>query len=146
MRILFSFLCIIIISVSSYGQKVLTLDAAINVALHRNTALEKSTNSIRSSESNLKAAWGGLLPSLNAQGGWQWSYSKQQATPINLGSFVYTPPSATSQTRNYNASVNAQWTLFDGLANIASVSQSQKDLNSARLQLENLNKIPYSKP
>ena len=138
MRLLLSFLCIVIISVSSYGQKVLTLDEAISIALHRNTTLQKSSNNIASSESNLKAAWGNLLPTINAQGGWQWSYSKQEGTPINLGSFVYTPPSTTSQNRNYSANVNASWTLFDGLANIASIAQSQKNLESARLLLENL--------
>ena len=117
---------------------MLSLNEAVNIALHRNTALQKSVNNISSSESNLKAAWGSLLPSVSAQGGWQWSYSKQQGTPINIGSFVYTPPSTTTQTRNYSAGASASLTLFDGLASITNVSLSQKELESAKLQLENL--------
>ncbi|MCL5028822.1 MAG: TolC family protein [Bacteroidetes bacterium] len=138
MRLFFSLLIILTFSIYSYGQKLLSLNEAISIALHRNTALQKSVNNISSSESNLKAAWGGLLPTVSAQGGWQWSYSKQQGTPINIGSFVYTPPSTTTQTRNYSASANASWTLFDGLASITNVSLSQKELESAKLQLENL--------
>ncbi len=138
MRLFFSILLMLAFSIYTYGQKTLTLNEAITIALHRNTALQKSVNNISSSESNLKAAWGGLLPSVSASGGWQWSYSKQQGTPINIGSFVYTPPSTTTQTRNYSAGVNASWTLFDGLSSITNVSLSQKELESAKLQLENL--------
>ena len=138
MKLFFSLLFSLLVTMSTFGQKVLTLDQAISIALQKNTTLEKSNNSLKSAKSSLKAAWGNFLPSINASGSWQWSYSKQQGTPINFGSFIYTPPPTTSQTRNYSVGANTSWDLFDGLSNIATLSQSKKNLESAKLQLENL--------
>lgn len=138
MRFFLGLLIISMLSAFSYGQKVLSLNEAVNIALHRNTSLQKSINNISSSESNLKAAWGGLLPTVGATGSWSWNYQRQQGIPFTFAGITLYPPTTTSETRNYSAGANASWTLFDGLANIATVSQSQKDLQSARLQLENL--------
>ena len=138
MRVFLGFLIVSLMSVYSYGQKVLTLNDAINIALHRNTTLQKSVNNIKSSESNLQAAYGGLLPTINATGSWSWNYQRQQGIPFTFAGITLYPPTTTSETRNYSAGVSASWTLFDGLSNIAAVSQSKKDLESARLQLENL--------
>ncbi|MHB8338001.1 MAG: TolC family protein [Ignavibacteriaceae bacterium] len=145
MRIFHKFIfAIFTFSVITYGQSVLTLDKAINIALHRNTTLEKSINNVKSSESNYKAAWGGLLPSINAQGSYGWNRSIQPGTSGRTYTFqgltisLPATPSSTTDTYNYTAGVNSSWTLFDGLSNIVAVSQSKKQLESARLQLENL--------
>ncbi|MHB1686143.1 MAG: TolC family protein [Ignavibacteriaceae bacterium] len=137
-------LCIFTFSVLTYGQKVLTLDNAVSIALQRNTTLQKSINSLKSYESSYKAAWGGLLPSVNAQGSYGWNRSIQPGSSGRTYSFqgitIHLPPtpSSTTDSYNYSASANASWTLFDGLSNIAAVSQSKKQLESAKLQLENL--------
>lgn len=145
MRIFHKFIfAIFAFSVITYGQSVLTLDKAVNIALHRNTTLQKSINSIKSVESAYKAAWGGLLPSLNAQGTYGWNRSIQPGTSGRTYSFqgitinLPATPSSSTDTYNYTAGVNASWTLFNGLSNIAAVSQSKKQLESAKLQLENL--------
>jgi len=138
MRFFLSLLIISMLTAFNYGQKVLSLNEAINVALHRNTNLIKSTNNISSSESNLQAAWGGLLPTVGATGSWSWNYQRQQGTPFTFSGITIFPQTTTSETRNYSAGASASWTLFDGLSSIANVSQSQKNLESARLQLENL--------
>ena len=144
MRFFLGFLIVSMLSAVSFGQKVLTLNEALSIALHRNTALQKSINNIKSSESNLKAAWGSLLPTVSAQGGYGWNRSIQPGTSgrtYTIGGFSITqPPTPASTTDSYNYSIgaNASWTLFDGLATITGVSQSKKDLESARLQLQNL--------
>ncbi len=144
MRVFMGFLIVLMLSVFSYGQKVLTLNDAINIALHRNTSLQKSTNSIKSSESNVKAAWGALFPSLSASAGYGWNRSIQPGSggrTYTIGGFTYTaPPTPASTTDSYNYSLgaNASLTLFDGLAEFATLSQSKNNLESAKLQLENL--------
>ena len=138
MRFFFSLLIVMIISITSFGQNVLTLDQAINIALKRNTTLQKSINSIKSSESNYKASIGALLPSIGANGTWSWSNSVQAGSNFTYGGLVISVPSSTTQTTTYNASIGANWTLFDGLSNIANISQSKDALESAKMQLENL--------
>ncbi len=144
MRVFLGFLIVSMLSAFSYGQKVLTLHEAINVALHRNTTLQKSINNIKSSESNLTAAYGGLLPNLGASAGYGWTRNVTPGTSGRTytisGITFNTPPTPSSTTDNYNYSVGVQgsWTLFDGLSNLLNVSQSKKNLESARLQLENL--------
>ena len=138
MRFLTSLLLILILSVATFGQNVLTLDQAINIALKRNTTLQKSVNSIKSSESNYKASLGALLPTIGADGLWSWSNSTQQGSSVAINGYVFNVPSSTTETRTYSAGVNANWTLFDGLSNIANISQSKDALESARMLLENL--------
>jgi outer membrane protein len=142
MRLLCSILFILTFSFLSYGQKLLTLDDAINIALQRNTTLQKSQNSIKSSESNYKAAWGNLLPSLGAQGRYSWTRSVQPGSTIQYYNGIPVASTSSSSTSNdnygYSIYADASLTLFDGLSNIAGVSQSKDQLESAQLQLENL--------
>lgn len=54
------------------AQKKLTLDEAISIALQRNTALIKTKNNLETNESQLKNAYGSLLPTLGARAEWNW--------------------------------------------------------------------------
>jgi outer membrane protein TolC len=142
MRVIYGFIFILTFSILSYGQKLLTLDDAIKIALQRNTSLQKSQNSIKSAESGYQAAWGSLLPSVGAQARYGWTRSIQPGSSIQYinGVPVSSSSSSSGSNDNYGYSVSAQasLTLFDGLSNIANVSQSSDQLESARLQLENL--------
>src|ERR1039457_1710333 len=91
MRIFFSSFFIILLSVTGYSQKLLTLEEAVNIALQRNTILQKSVNSIDSYKSNVKAAYGSLLPTLGAQGSWQWTRSETQGGYLPLPNGGYLP-------------------------------------------------------
>ena len=141
MRIFFSSFFIILLSITGYSQKLLTLEEAVNIALQRNTVLQKSVNSIDSYQSNVKAAYGNLLPSLGAQGNWQWTRSETRGgfLPLPNGGFLPLPDlKVISETRSYNVGAGTNWTLFDGLSNIATVSQSKNNLESAQLSLARL--------
>ncbi len=136
--------CVLMITALTFGQETLSLDQSVKIALQRNSTLQRSLNNLKSSESNYKAALGSLLPSVNAQGSYGWNRSIQPGTSgrtYNVqGITLNLPatPSSTTDTYNYSAGVNASWTLFDGLSNFAQLSESKKQLESARLQLENL--------
>ena len=137
MRSLISFLCVVLFSAVSFGQgKTLTLDQAINIALQKNTTLQRSQNSLDMAESNVKVAYGNFLPSLNASGGWSWNRSEDAGGYRNIGGSVINIPPTTSESRYYNAGVSSGIVLFDGLANFAQLSQSKDNLESAKLKLE----------
>ena len=141
MRIFFSSFFIILLSITGYSQKLLTLEEAVNIALQRNTILQKSVNSIDSYQSNVKAAYGNLLPTLGAQGSWQWTRSETKGgyLPLPNGGYLPLPDlKVISETRSYTVGAGTNWTLFDGLSNIATVSQSKNNLESAQLSLARL--------
>jgi outer membrane protein len=141
MRIFFSSFFIILFSITGYSQKLLTLEEAVNIALQRNTQLQKSVNNIDSYRSTVKASYGNLLPTLGAQGNWQWTRSETKggSLPLQNGGFLPLPDlKVVSETRSYNVGAGTNWTLFDGLSNIATISQSNNNLESAQLSLARL--------
>ncbi len=138
MRLFLSIVFVLSLSLYAYGQNELTLEQAVKIALQRNTTLQKAENNMKVSESNVKSAVGNFLPSLSASGGWNWSRQISAGGTINFGNFVFNNPTTVTESRNYNASVNTNWTLFDGLSNFAGLSQSKNQLKSAELALENL--------
>ena len=128
MRILLSFIILFLSGGFVSAQKQLGLDEAIQIALNRNTILLKSTNSLKSSETNVKSAIGNFLPSLGANAGWQYNRNETDVASTTI----------TSHSRNYTAGVGSSWTLFDGLSNFASLSQSQNELEAARYNVDRL--------
>jgi outer membrane protein len=134
MRIMIKAFFFILVTAVAYPQKTLTLDEAINIALQKNSTLQKSINTLETYESGLLASYGSLLPSIGASGTWNWSRTEGGTTLIQ-GIPIEAP---TRDTRNYNVGAGVNLTLFDGLANYAGVSQSKNDLDAARFSLERL--------
>jgi outer membrane protein len=121
------------------AQEKITLSKAITTALNQNTSLVKSNNSLQTSDAAVKNAIGNLLPTLNLNGGWSWQRTSSSGStvldyfgnPQNLG------PSETDS-RNYSLSLGGNFTLFDGLSSLTSLSQKKNDLQSAKYDLEKL--------
>ncbi len=138
MRFFLSLICLLTFSYASFAQKTLSLDEAINTALNKNTTLQKSENTLKSYQSGVKAAVGNFLPTLGAYGNWNWTKSEEAGGNfIFQGSIIPIPPSI-SQNRNYTVGASSDITLFDGLSNIATLSQTQNDLEAWKLTLERL--------
>jgi len=124
----------------AYPQKILTLNDAITMALHQNTNVVKSTNSISTFQAGVKSAYGNLLPNLSVGGGFNWqriANSQGVVTLDTLGRVISTG-SSEKDYRNWSLSAGGNVTLFDGLANIAEINQSKSNLESAKLTLEKL--------
>lgn len=139
MRFILYFTIIILSTGITQGQKLLTLDEAVQIAMQRNSILQISKNNIEAYESGVLASYGNLLPSVGAQAGWDWTRSE------NAGGIRYIPnvgpyevPPTVSESNTYSAGIGSNWTLFNGLANIAGISQSRNELKSAELSLERL--------
>ena len=133
MRFFLNFLCIVLLTASTFAQKQLSLSEAINTALHRNTTLEKAENNIKSYESGKLAAMGSFMPSVSAGGSFDWS--RTSGPTVTLLNGIPISSTTSNETRQYSAGLSASWTLFDGLSNFASLSRSEKNLEAARLSL-----------
>lgn len=138
MRILLTLLFTFTIIYSSSAQTQMSLEDAIRLALQKNSTLKQFDNNIATYESSKLAAYGNFLPTLSASGGWDWSRNENAARVINIDGLDVNVPESTSETRTYGVGVNSNIVLFDGLSNFANFSQSENDLESAKLILERL--------
>ncbi len=139
MRLTIIILFTILIQASVIPQEKLTLDRAIGIALHKNSTFLKSSSQIDGFKSGVQAAYGNFLPTLGLNANWDWSRSDVEGVGTVVINGIPIPRvSTTSTSRNYRGSVYSNWTLFDGLANIATLSQSRPSLESAQLTLERI--------
>jgi outer membrane protein len=136
MRAILVFILITTLSLFAYAQEELTLNKAIQIALHKNSSLQKSVYGLEGYESNVLASYGNFLPTLGAGASWDWRRTDGVGVEFIGGTPV--PTTASAQTRSYGAGISTSWTLFDGLSNFASLSQSKNDLESAKFSLERL--------
>ena len=137
MSIIVTTLILIIISVTSFAQQQLTLNDAIQIALHKNSTLQKNMNNLETFESGVQSAWGNFLPTLSAGANWNWNRSDVDGL-ITQSVGGVPVVSISDESRDYNAGFNSGWTLFDGLSNFATLSQSKNNLESAKLSLDRL--------
>ena len=136
MRTVLIIITMVLIPFLSFAQEELSLEKAIEIALHKNSTLQKNLYGLEGYESNVLASYGNFLPTFGAGAGWNWTRSEGVGiefvggTPIEI--------SSSTESRSYSAGVSGSWQLFDGLSNFATLSQSQNDLESAKLSLDRL--------
>jgi outer membrane protein len=120
-----------------HAQEKMTLSNAISIALHQNTSIVKSFNSLETNSADLKNAYGNLLPSLNIDGTWNWQRNSGSQTSFDtLGRAINLP--LTSNSRSYNLSASGSLTLFDGLSTFSNISMQKNNLQSAKYDLDKL--------
>ncbi|MGE5400106.1 MAG: TolC family protein [Ignavibacteriales bacterium] len=135
MRFYFSLLLITVLSINVWAQNTLTLNDAIKIALQKNTTLQKSAAGLEANQSNVRGAYGQLLPTLGASGSWRWDRSEGQGgTFVQGGTLVYR--SGNEESRTYRVGASTNWTLFDGLSTYANIHQKENDLEAARLTFQ----------
>jgi outer membrane protein len=111
------------------GAKVLNLETAVKMALERNVQVIQARNRSDATGVGVTAAYGGLLPTVSANGGWsrqqQWQSTEGGVTLINGVPVTYPPGSSLNTYNNYTLGVGANWTLFDGMANISDIDRAK---------------------
>ena len=127
------------VALPTFAQKKLTLQEAISIALQRNTALIKSKNGLSSDEAQLKNAYGELLPSLSAQSGFNWNrVDDKGGQQVFYGGIPLTTQASITENRSYNVYLGGNVTLFNGLANYATISQSKDNLSASEYNIVKL--------
>lgn len=133
-RLLF-LVVILTLSVTVFGQRKLTLDEAISIALNRNVALIKQQNNLETSQISIKSAFGALLPTLSVSSGLNWNRKEYNSTITNFYGQLEERTGAT-ESRSVSMSANSSLTLFDGMSSWARLSQSKDNLEAAKLNFE----------
>lgn len=118
------FLVVFMFSISYAQQtpRVVSLDAAVQIALERNLSVIQQKNVFEGQQSGVTAAYGGLLPSVGANG--SWSRSELRTQTQFLGNGVAVPLANTSTSNYFRAGVGADITLFNGFTNTSSVARA----------------------
>ncbi len=128
-----SILLLLLIPFASQGQ-VWSLDSCIAYAYQNNLAIRISEQSIKLSEINETTAWGGMLPTLNAQAGHGYNWGQR------IDPFTNQFASSRIQTNNFGLATGMN--LFGGFQQYNTWRQaeintdiSQKDYEKARNDL-----------
>ena len=128
MRTFLLFLLIIGNTIFLSAQKQLSLQESISIGLNRNTTLIKSTNSLKGSESNVKAATWNFLPYISADASWR--YSKDE--------YEVNDKTESTESRNYSGGIGSSWILFDSMSNFAEHSKSENQFEAAKYDVDRL--------
>lgn len=124
---------------TSFAQKKLTLNDAISIALHSNTSLVKSQNSLVTQQASVKTAYGDLIPTLGIGGSWGWSRTNDDGgTQLDFFGREQIIPPSQIDSRSYSLSASGNVTLFNGLSNYANIKQKETNLNSALFDFDKL--------
>ncbi|HUL43359.1 MAG TPA: TolC family protein [Bacteroidota bacterium] len=125
-------------AVFAQAPTVLTLVKAVEIALQNNTQVIQAQNTVEGRQSAVTAAYGGLLPTLDAGG----SYSNRQNwAPVTGGGSQYIPglgilqlPSngGHSSSDAYSAELDSRWTLFNGFGNYAAINSAKANANASQ--------------
>lgn len=118
---------------SLFAQQRLTVDEAIGIALENNYNIEIFENRLSVAENNRSLGNAGFLPTLDLTGSRTESVEDSE---FNAGGQAQTTSGARSTSTN--ASLNLNWTLFDGLRMFKTYDllEVMEEISSAELRLE----------
>jgi outer membrane protein len=101
---------------SSPAAKTLTLNEAVTFALQHNQNIQQAANNVDAASSTRLAGYGSYLPTLSASAGWGRSQSE---SPLDSSFSPYLNRNigtgGKSISTGYSASLNLNYTIFDGL-------------------------------
>jgi outer membrane protein len=113
------------ICVSILPQRVLTPQEAVQIALQKNVNLQKANTNLGIYNSNLKAAYGDLLPTVNASAGWDWRHTNAPAGSLGGSSRT------SIESRDYSLGIGVDYNIYDGGADKVNYDRNQTALNVA---------------
>ncbi|MEM7107168.1 MAG: TolC family protein [Bacteroidota bacterium] len=112
------------------AQKLLKLEEAITIALEDNYDLRISKNEVEIAAIENSTINSGYLPTVDATGGVSYANENQSAS-FNDGSDISI---SGAETESYNASITAEYTLFDGFERKHTVKQQGENLELEQLR------------
>lgn len=126
--IVFSFL--LVFSWKGNAQEVLTKSEAVESVLDNNYGIKIAENNVEIAENNTGILNSGYLPSLSTNMGWDFSLQDRLAEiegrdPLNQNNL---------ETQRYNASLDLNYTLFDGMGRIYNYEQLKLEHNLSQLE------------
>ena len=111
-------------------QELLSKEAAVNLILENNFGIKVAKNQVKIADNNQSILNSGFLPSLAANAGGSYDESNQEAT-FQDGTVRAIDG---AETTRYNASLNLNYTLFDGLGRWYDYKRLKEAYNLSELQ------------
>lgn len=127
---IFQILVGLCLTISIHAQSIVTTDEAITLALENNYGIKIANNIVEEAENNANILNSGYLPSLTGLAGGTYNKDNLSAEFSNGGS---TELKGAESTR-YNASLNLDFTLFDGLGRYYNYKSLKETYNLTELQ------------
>jgi outer membrane protein TolC len=126
--ILFSvFLCL---SLSGFTQQTIKPSEVVELALEHNYGIKIANNNVEVSENNKSILNSGYLPTLTGNAGATYSRDNLSAEFANGETTTLNG----AETSRYNASINLNYTLFDGLGRLYDYKRLKEEYNLSELQ------------
>ena len=121
---------LVLVTIQANAQDILTKKEALNLALENNYGVKIANNNVEIAKNNSSIYNSRYLPTLSTIAGASYSNSNQEIEPqvgdINKTNGVIT--------NSYNASINLNYTLFDGLNRKYNYKQLKETYNLSELQ------------
>jgi outer membrane protein TolC len=117
-------------TLQGFSQEILTKKEALAIALENNFGIKIATNNLEISENNKSILNSGFLPTAGISSGANYSRNNQTVTPQD-GDLRSTNGAVT---KSYNASLNLNYTLYDGLGRKYNYQQLKETYNLTELQ------------
>jgi outer membrane protein len=131
---------ILFVLVCSHGvmsQTTLTLSSAVEAALQKNVGVIQAQNTLEAQQSSVLAAYGGLLPSIDASGRFsrvqRWSPGGILTDPRT--GLPFATVSGFTASNSWSSDISAQMILFNGFANTSNVRRAEAQMNAAEQSL-----------
>lgn len=126
----FAILICLVVTVNFQAQEVLTKEEAVEMALKKNFGIQIARNNIEIAENNAGILNSGYLPTLNAQAAANYDIIDRLAEvegqdPLDQRNL---------ESEAYNASLNFNYTLFDGLGRLYNYKRLKEQFNLSELQ------------
>ena len=131
LSIVFAVVCFCM-SINISAQPLLTPEEAIAVALQNNYEIRLSRNDSAIAALDYEYRNAVFLPRLNANAGTVWTHNNQRQE-FNSGEVRQ----GNVATNNINASLNLDWTLFDGFKMFATRKKAEEYMRLGELQIKN---------
>ncbi|WP_299222216.1 TolC family protein [uncultured Aquimarina sp.] len=122
-------LAILIIS-PAVSQNVLTVDEAIKIAVEKNYDVRIAKNNTKVSDIEKRVLNSGYLPTVSLSGGINYSDEAQNVTFSDGSNTNIT----NAITESYNASVTAEYTIFDGLERKFNNEKNSENFNLKKIE------------
>ncbi len=121
---------LIIVVIQLQGQEILTTDEALKITLSENYDIKVTEKNIEIAKNNSSIYNSGFLPTANLNGGV--NYSNNNTSTEGQDGSVFDIDNATST--NYNASLDLNYVIFDGLSRKYNFAKLKETYNLTELQ------------
>ncbi|MBC8756977.1 TolC family protein [Kordia sp. YSTF-M3] len=121
---------LVFFGIHAYAQQIVTPDEAIQLTLAHNYGIKIVNNTVKVAENNTSIFNSGYLPTLTGNAGGTYNLDNTEAEFSNGNTTVLNG----AESSRYNASINLNYTLFDGLGRLYNYKRLKEQYQLSELE------------